>query len=197
MRLLSSSHKSRNCHPFKSKAWKIIFHVLESSLHSFFLLKSHDDLHGKWGIRLNDLVSLSTTLWSNQLHQLGHSQNSIKFSWWVAKNFWSSWRIDKAWIWKECDNGSNIFFAVWIKLVTTMIFDIPVELVAWFILHLIVKSLASVLLMFTTWWRVLMTGLLQMWTWAIDVATLFLILVLVMTSVWEGFSDEVIAKLSN
>ena len=66
----SLSSKSRKCFPFMSDAWKIILHLLARTSHSFFLLKSHDDLQGKSGIGLNNLVSLSTTLWRDQLHQL-------------------------------------------------------------------------------------------------------------------------------
>ena len=45
IRLLLSLYNSRKCHPFRSKAWKIIFHVVDKPLHSFFMLKFHDDLH--------------------------------------------------------------------------------------------------------------------------------------------------------
>ena len=78
--VLSLLSRSRKCFPFRSNTWKVIFHLLNRLSYLDFLLKSHENLHGKKGMRLNDLVSLSTTLWRDQLYQLGHSQNSIKFS---------------------------------------------------------------------------------------------------------------------
>ena len=113
------------------------------------------------------------------------------------KKFYSSQRIDKVWIWKGYDVGSNIFFAAWIESVMTKIFDIPEDMIAWFIPHLMANSLTSVLLMFTMWWRVLTTGLLRMYICTIDVVTLFLTLASVMTSRWEEFSNEERARLSS
>ena len=86
MGLLLMLHNLKNCLPFKSEDWKIIFHILS---YLVFLPKSHKDLHEKWGKELKDLVSLSTTLWRDQLQWLGHSQNSIEFSWWDTKKFCS------------------------------------------------------------------------------------------------------------
>ena len=68
MMLSSLSTRSKRCLFLKSDAWKIIFHLLERLSHSFFLLKSQDDLQGNSGVRLKDLVSLSTILWKDQLH---------------------------------------------------------------------------------------------------------------------------------
>ena len=79
--LLSLLTRLRKCFPFKFKAWKIIFHLLERLLHLFFLLKSQDNLQGNSRMELNNLVSLLTTLWRDQLYQLGHFQNSIEFFW--------------------------------------------------------------------------------------------------------------------
>ena len=59
----------------------------------------------------------------------------------------------------------------------TMILLIPFKLVAWLILHLIVNNLVSVIITFTVWWRVLITILLWIWMWEINIATLFLMLV--------------------
>ena len=58
-----------------------------------------------------------------------------------------------------------------------MILLIPFKLVAWLILHLIVNNLVSVIITFTVWWRVLITILLWIWMWEINIATLFLMLV--------------------
>ena len=91
--LLSLSTRSRKCLPFISDAWNVIFHLLTRLSHSFFLLKSQDDLLGNNGMRLNDFISTSTALWGDQLYWLEHSQNSIEFSWWQEKNAWSSLRI--------------------------------------------------------------------------------------------------------
>ena len=93
--------------------------------------------------------------------------------------------------------GSNIFLAACIELVITTIFEISEDEVAWFIPHLIAKSLASIILKFTMWWSILTIGLSWIWTWVMEVATLFLILVFIMISAWVGFSKEEIAKLSN
>ena len=59
----------------------------------------------------------------------------------------------------------------------TMILLISFKLVAWLILHLIVNNLVSVIITFTVWWRVLITILLWIWMWEINIATLFLMLV--------------------
>ena len=85
MMLSSLSIRLRKCLPLRSDAWKIILHLLAMSSHSFFLLKSQDNLQGNSGMGLKDFVSLSTALWRGQLLRLGHSQNSITFSWWREK----------------------------------------------------------------------------------------------------------------
>jgi len=69
--------------------------------------------------------------------------------------------MDAEWVWNRCNDRLNIFLAACIELVIMTIFDIPIELVAWFIPYLMAKSLASVLLTLTVWWSVLTTGLLQ------------------------------------
>ena len=76
-----------------------------------------------------------------------------------------------------------------------MIFEIPWKLVAWFIPYLIVNNSASILVTFITWYKVLTTGLLWMWTWAIDIATSHLILASVMTRGLKEFSEDAITKL--
>ena len=61
--------------------------------------------------------------------------------------------------WNRCNKELKILLAKWIKLVIIMIFEIPWELVAWFILHLMAKSLVSILVTFTMWCQVLTIGL--------------------------------------
>ena len=97
MGLLLLSTRSRKCFSLESEAWNVIFQVLIISLHSDFLLKSHNHLHGRSRIRLNNLVSLSTALWRHQLLQLRHSQNSIVFSWFWEKKIWNSLRTKFKW----------------------------------------------------------------------------------------------------
>ena len=45
-----------------SNALNITFYLLINSSHSFFQLNSHEDLHGKRGVKLNFLVLLSIAL---------------------------------------------------------------------------------------------------------------------------------------
>ena len=61
-RLLLPSTRLRNCLPFISGTWNIIFYLLTRSSHSDFLLKSQESLLGSIGISLKDLVSISMTL---------------------------------------------------------------------------------------------------------------------------------------
>ena len=97
--------------------------------------------------------------------------------------------------WKGWENRSNIFFAVWIESITTMIVEMKSWLVAWLMLHLIVTSSASVLVMFRVWWRVFVIGLSLMWMWAIDVVILFLTLVSDTISAVKGDSNDSIVIL--
>ena len=57
LRLLFSNFRKN--FPLRSATWKDIFHCKRTELHSCFLQKSQDDLHGKIGIELNLLESLS------------------------------------------------------------------------------------------------------------------------------------------
>jgi len=61
--------------------------------------------------------------------------------------------------------------------VTTIILDMLSKFVVWLMPHLIAKSSASVLVMWTAWWIVFVKGLLFMCICEIDVLTLFLILI--------------------
>ena len=181
----------------RSDTWKVIFYLLIMSLHSDFLLKSQKFLFGIKGVRLNDFVSISMTLWSFQLLLLGHSQNLIMFSWWWLKNSLRSLSIRVACFWSKCKDRSKIFFAAWIEFVMTMILDISCEQTAWMIPHLMTKNSASELVTLIVWWRVLTIGLLWTWIWAINTVTLFLMLVFIITSALVRELEDSIAKASS
>ena len=102
-----------------------------------------------------------------------------------------------AWLWKEWDDRLKIFLAAWIESVVTMILEIPAELVAWLIPHLMVNNSASVIITFTAWWRVLIRGLLWMWIWEIEIAILFLMLASVIMRAWKGLLKDSIAMWSS
>ena len=87
------------------------------------------------------------------------------------------------WIWNGCNEESKIFIAACKESAIWLVLGI---LMAWLIPHLFVKSLASVVVTLTTWWTILVTGLLCEWMCAIEVATLFLILVRVIRSISNG-----------
>ena len=55
-----SPKSSRKCQPLLSDTWKSIFQLLRMLSHSFFLLNSYEDLHGKIGVSSNFFISLST-----------------------------------------------------------------------------------------------------------------------------------------
>ena len=80
---------------------------------------------------------------------------------------------------------------------TITIFEIPGKLTAWLMSHLMVKSLASVEVMFTAWCIILMMGLSQIWIWAIDIAKLFLISASEIIRAYEWFNNDVIVMLSS
>ena len=195
MILSSPSSRLRNCFPLKSDAWKVIFQIFAILSHWLFLLKSQDILQGKRGIGLNDLVSLSTTLWRFQLQWLGHSQNSMELSWWRKKKRRSSLRIAVEWTWYGCEEGSNIFMVACIEPVTTIIFDMSLWFIAWLIPHLIVNNSASVLMTWTTWWSVLEISLLQMCICDINMAMLLLTLASMIMRASEGILEDSITIL--
>ena len=122
--LLLLSTSSRKCLLFWSNTWKVIFQLLMMLSHSDFLLKSQEFLIGNSRVRMNNLVSILTCLWSFHSHLLGYSQNSIVFSWWQLKKILRSLRMRATYFCKGWDNVSNIFLAMWIELVTTMILEI-------------------------------------------------------------------------
>ena len=64
---------------------------------------------------------------------------------------------------------------------------------AWLMLHLMVKSSASVEVTLVAWWIVLMIGLSWTWICTIEVVILFLIPISEMMRVCEWFNEYVIA----
>jgi len=67
----------RRCFPLRSDAWKVMHHCLMISSLSSFLLKSHEVLQGKSGVRLSFFMSLSTNAWRGHSSLLRQSQNSF------------------------------------------------------------------------------------------------------------------------
>ena len=100
------------------------------------------------------------------------------------------------WIWYECIEESNIFLAACSKSVMMMIFFILECLTNWLILHRIARSLASVGVTFMAWCSILITGLSCMWIYEMDVAMLFLMLVLDMTRDVEELDDTLRVRSS-
>ena len=146
---------------------------------------------------LNDFKSLSMDLWSLHLSQLGHSQNSMWFSWHLVKNCLSLLRMTDVWIWYRWDLVSNIFLAAWMELVMTITLEMFALLQAWLILHLIVKSSASVLVTKAVWWTILTKDWSHMWICETEVAMLFLMLALETTiAVCGDMEDWIIISFS-
>ena len=133
------------------------------------------------GVNLNDLESLSMSLWNLYLRRLGHSQNSMELSWLLLKKSHSSLRMAAEYNWRECNELSNMCFAECIESVITTIYEMLSLLHAWLIPHLIANSSASELVTNTVWWTVLMRGELAWCTCAIKVVMLSLILASVTT----------------
>ena len=137
---------------------------------------------------------MSTALWSDHSHELGHSQNSIELLLFSMKNLLSSLEMDATWIWYGCSDESKILHIVCSKSVITTIFEMPGTLVARLMPYLIAKSSVSENKTFTAWWIVLIMSLLWIWIWAMEVVILFLILASVITRAWEESSEEEIIK---
>ena len=112
---------------------------------------------------------------------LGHSQNSIEFSWLALKKQCSLLRMAVVWNWYGCDLLLKIFFMACMESVTTTIFDIFSLMQAWLMLYLIANNSASILVTNTAWWTDLIRDQLAKCTWDIDVAMSFLMLVFVTT----------------
>ena len=170
------SSSLRNFLPFRSDTWKIILHIVEIESHSCFLQNSQDDLLRRMGEKSNLLVSLSTKKCGVHFCLLGQFQNLMQLLLSFLKKFLSSWEIVVEWIWYRCVHVWKIFLAACKKSITITMYLMSEILIAWFIPHLIVKSSASVIVMFTVWWIVLMISLLCEWICDIEVAILFLML---------------------
>jgi len=80
--LRSSSRRSIKFLPLSSNALNVTLHLLINLSYSFFRLNSHEDLHRNSKVKLNFLVSLTMTLWSDQLSLLRQSQNSRELLLW-------------------------------------------------------------------------------------------------------------------
>ena len=138
------------------------------------------------GVGLNDLESLSTSLWNLYLRWLGHSQNLMELSWLLLKKSYSLLRMAAEWDWSGCDKLLKMRFTEWMELVIMIIFEMLFLLQAWLIPHLIAKSSASELVMNTAWWTVLMRGESAWCICATEMAMLSLILALVTMRADEG-----------
>ena len=184
LKLLST--KSRQLFPLPSEAWKCIFHCLMIMLLSLFLQKSYEILQGEIGVGLNDLVSLSTSLWNLHLRRLGHSQNSMELLWLLLKKSRNLLRMAAECNWSGYAELSKMCFAEWMESVIITILEMLALLHAWLMPHLIAKSLALELVTKTAWWTVLVSGKLAWYIYTIKVAMLFLMLALVTTIVEEG-----------
>jgi len=181
---------------FRSDTWEFILHIMEIELHSHFLQKSQDDLLGRMGEKLNFLVSLSTKKCGVNFCLLGQSQKSMWLLLSFLKKSLSSQEIAVEWIWYEYIDESKIFLATCKESVTTTMCLMLGILLAWLILHLIAKSSASVEVMLTAWWIVLMIGLLYEWMCDMEIMTLFLMLVFKITVTEWGSVEALMAMLS-
>ena len=96
LRLLSNNF--RKFFSLRSATWKFIFHWERTESYFHFLLKSYNDLHGKIGIELKLLKSLSTSACSGYCCLLGQFQNLMQLWTFFKKNFLSSCKIATKWI---------------------------------------------------------------------------------------------------
>ena len=175
--------------------WKSIFKWFKML---FFLLKSQDNLQGKIGVKLNCFISLLIAVWRPQLQQLGQSQSLMELLLLCLKNFLSSQEIVAELAWYGWGKESKILLAAWIESVIKMMWLMLNCWVAWFIPYCKVKISTSVEVILTAWWIILMTGLLYVWTCAIEVVTLFLMLASKTTMVvYESDNDwrETLSRL--
>jgi len=195
MILLSLSNRSKKWFPLSSEAWNDIFQYLMMSSLLFFLLKSHEFLHGNSGIRLKDLVSLSTLSWRTHLRWLGHSQNLMELLSLLLKKSRRSERIAADVVWKGWLEESKIFQAMWMESVMMTIFEILSKQLDWLMPHLMANNLASVLITLTAWWIVFVKGLSAIWMCTMEVATLFLMLASEATRATKG--DEENSKVNS
>ena len=154
----SSSRRFKKYFSLLLEAWNVIFQLLRILSHSFFLSNFHKDLQGKIRTRSKFFISLLTIVWRVCLSWLGQFQNLIKLLWSLLKNFLSSSDITVDWIWYKWTNESKIHFAAYKESVMMIMWFILSNWVAWLIPHLIANSSASVEIMLTAWWIVLITG---------------------------------------
>ena len=158
-----SSCKSKKCLSLESKAWNVIFQILSISSHLLFLLNSYKDLHGNMGTKSKFFISLLTISCKNYLFRLKHFQSLMELWWSLLKKSLSFWKIAEVWTWYEWIEESKILLAICIKsVIITMQFMLS-NWIAWFMLHLIVKSSVSLEVILIVWWRVLMMDL--SWTY--------------------------------
>ena len=195
--LKSLSSKSRKLFPLPFEAWKCIFHCLMITSLLVFLQKSHEVLQGNMGVGLNDLESLSTSLWNLHLRQLEHFQNSVELTWLLLKKSHNSLRMVAECDWSGCNELLKMCFTECIESVIMTIFEMLSLLHAWLIPHLIVNSSASELVTNTVWWTVLMRGELAWCTCPTEVAMLSLILASVTMREDEGMEFERTKLLSS
>ena len=83
----------RKCFPLRSNTWKVMHHCLMISSFFFFLLKFHEVLQGKSGVRFNFFMSLSTDTWRGHSSSLRQSQNSMELEGCLLKNNMKSFEI--------------------------------------------------------------------------------------------------------
>ena len=133
-------NRSRKFLPLELHTWKVIFHWDRIELHSNFLQKSQEDLHGNIRIETMFLVSVLTIWWSAHCCLLGQFQNSIWFWESLEKNSLSSDEIAAEWIWYRWVEESKILLVMWKELVMTMICLMLWLATTWFIPQQIVKS---------------------------------------------------------
>ena len=150
--MLLLSFSSKKCFPLYSDAWKVICHSQMISLHSSFLLKSHNDLHGKLRSILSHLVSLLTAKWEGHSALLGQSQKAMKLLEFMLKKTLRSWDTAIECNWYGWKGELNMCLAAWIAPVITMMCLTFETCITWFILHLIANNSASVEVTLTVWW---------------------------------------------
>ena len=140
---------------------------------------------------------MSMSLWRCQLLLLRHFQNLMTLLRWWLKNSLRSLKMKADCFWRGCNDGLKIFLAVWIKSVITIILEISYEWETWLISQRNAKNSTSIEVMLTVWWRVLTTGLLWTWIWAIEDVTLFLTLASVITRALVTEADDLMVGASN
>jgi len=114
-------------------------------------------------IEIKLLKSLSTKVCSGYFCLLEQFQNSMWLLTSFKKKSLSSWEITANWIWYGYSKELKILLAVWRESMMTTIwlmFTIPTT---WLIPYWMANNLASVVVILTTLWIILMTGSLYEW----------------------------------